>query len=349
MAGDGVTSLNMGSISWKPLTDNEPSLAVSFMALDPIDNSGNTLWVGAGSQSSGGSGNGGPAVGLLKTTDGGQTWTHLVGTAATSISDASDATPIVVTTTNTANLSNGSQVTISGAKGNTAANGTWTISNVTPTGFTLASDDNGDVSKGNGIHRRSATWATSINQFKINCVVPTRITDPTTGKQVVLIGTQWNGLLRSNDGGANFVPVSYGVSPSKILHTGSSVMSMVADPTDENRFYAALNGVGVFESLDGAPTGSRSITAILRSRDARTGSSWRRRWTATTQTSSSSPRRPHRQDTKPSTPPIFSRALAGRGNSPVSHGGLVASHRAAGRPQQPGGRRVRPLLRPRRP
>ncbi len=60
---------------WRPLTDQQPSLAVSSLALDPLDFSGNTLWVGTGSLSSDNNG-GGPSVGLLKTTDGGQTWTN---------------------------------------------------------------------------------------------------------------------------------------------------------------------------------------------------------------------------------------------------------------------------------
>jgi hypothetical protein len=83
-----------GSVSptfatWRPLTDNQPSLATGSMALDLHDPSGNTLWVGTGSLSSTGTigqpgtgllsfgASGGPGVGLLKTTDGGSTWTVL--------------------------------------------------------------------------------------------------------------------------------------------------------------------------------------------------------------------------------------------------------------------------------
>ena len=61
---------------WKPLTDQEPTLGISALALDPADPSGNTLWVGTGSLSSAGRA-GGPGLGLLETTDGGQTWTQL--------------------------------------------------------------------------------------------------------------------------------------------------------------------------------------------------------------------------------------------------------------------------------
>jgi hypothetical protein len=77
-------------ITWRPLTDYEPTLAASTLALDPGDPSGNALWVGTGSLSSATNLNGvlnnsaaglpplgGTAVGLLKTTDGGNTWTVL--------------------------------------------------------------------------------------------------------------------------------------------------------------------------------------------------------------------------------------------------------------------------------
>jgi hypothetical protein len=67
------------SPQWTPLTDSEPSLAVSALALDPGDSSGKTLWVGTGPLSSAEGYNDvkTQAKGLLKTIDGGQTWTVL--------------------------------------------------------------------------------------------------------------------------------------------------------------------------------------------------------------------------------------------------------------------------------
>jgi hypothetical protein len=65
---------------WIPLTDQEPSLAVASMALDPLDPTDNTLWVGTGSVSSvsaGYYGDGGPPVGILLTRNGGQSWVDL--------------------------------------------------------------------------------------------------------------------------------------------------------------------------------------------------------------------------------------------------------------------------------
>ena len=65
-----------GSPSWLPLTDRQLSQSVSSLAFDPSDPSHNTIWAahahfsGLGADSS-------PLNGLLKTTNGGATWTVL--------------------------------------------------------------------------------------------------------------------------------------------------------------------------------------------------------------------------------------------------------------------------------
>ncbi|KPK77291.1 MAG: hypothetical protein AMJ79_03720, partial [Phycisphaerae bacterium SM23_30] len=59
---------------WEPLTDNYPSLAVGALAFDPDDP--NIFYVGTGSRSA--SNKGGPSIGILKTTDGGKSFT-LIG------------------------------------------------------------------------------------------------------------------------------------------------------------------------------------------------------------------------------------------------------------------------------
>jgi autotransporter-associated beta strand protein len=57
--------------TWTPLTDQFPSLSIGAIAFAP--NNVNVLYAGAGKTSSD-SGVGGPEIGLLKTTDGGNTW-----------------------------------------------------------------------------------------------------------------------------------------------------------------------------------------------------------------------------------------------------------------------------------
>jgi hypothetical protein len=245
---------------WVPLTDSQPSLAVSTMALDPNDPN-NTLWVGTGSLSSYGGG-GGLAVGILKTTDGGNNWVDLAGSAGATITGASYASPIVITTSNTSNLINGSSVTIRGVGGNTAANGNWTVTNVTATGFSLV----GSVGDGTFTTSPNANpvWTSSINGDTILSLVPTKTTDPVTGEQVVLVGTYGQGIFRSTDGGANFASVNFYLNTGVSLASfnannaftsvnGDVVTSLVPDPTNPDYFYAAVSGIGIFESYnDGA-------------------------------------------------------------------------------------------------
>lgn len=78
------------------------------------------------------------------------------------ISSATNATPIVITTTSTNALVTGQQVVISGVGGNTAANGTFQITVVTNTTFQL----NGTV--GNGGYTGGGTVNTTPYQFPLS-------------------------------------------------------------------------------------------------------------------------------------------------------------------------------------
>ncbi|PTB18124.1 hypothetical protein C9I57_25210 [Trinickia symbiotica] len=69
----------------------------------------------------------------------------LPGATTIAITGASNATPITITTAKAHGLKTGTQLTIIGALGNTAANGTFTITVTNPTSFTL----NGSVGSGN--------------------------------------------------------------------------------------------------------------------------------------------------------------------------------------------------------
>jgi hypothetical protein len=76
---------------------------------------------------------------------------------------ASNATPIVVTATNT--FADGDVVEVTGVVGNTAANGTFELASTSGTGFTLVgSDGNGTWTSG-GVARkvtRATSYATAI-------------------------------------------------------------------------------------------------------------------------------------------------------------------------------------------
>ena len=63
---------------WTPLTDNMASLSIGSLAFDPTDASGQTLVAGVARTSEYGRA-GGLLTGILRTTDGGATWTQLDG------------------------------------------------------------------------------------------------------------------------------------------------------------------------------------------------------------------------------------------------------------------------------
>jgi hypothetical protein len=81
-------------------------------------------------------------------------WTSAV---TGSITGATNASPIVITTASTSGLATGESVTLGGVNGNTAANGSFTITVLNSTQFQL----NG--STGNGAYTSGGTWAYNPN------------------------------------------------------------------------------------------------------------------------------------------------------------------------------------------
>jgi photosystem II stability/assembly factor-like uncharacterized protein len=82
----GIWKTIDGGASWKALTDNQASLSIASLALDPTDPTGKTVIAGIGITSngawnnfnvSGAIGRGGARTGLLYSTDGGDSWSAL--------------------------------------------------------------------------------------------------------------------------------------------------------------------------------------------------------------------------------------------------------------------------------
>jgi len=74
-AQGGIWKTTTAGSTWSPLTDRQASLAIGSVALDPTNS--NTIYVGTGEENFAGDSYYG--AGILKSTNGGTTWTHLCG------------------------------------------------------------------------------------------------------------------------------------------------------------------------------------------------------------------------------------------------------------------------------
>lgn len=93
--------------------------------------------------------------------------TTTAGAAITQVNnqDSNGQTPVTIITSSTAGLKDGSLVTIEGVTGQTAINGIWTISNLTPTSFALTGIVGNNVASTGGTWK--ATPTTGIHVKKI--------------------------------------------------------------------------------------------------------------------------------------------------------------------------------------
>ena len=86
------------------------------------------------------------------------TWTSSIQQGTTNVSAATNATPIVITTSAVHGLVTGDTVVITGAAGNTAANGTWEVTVTSTTQFSLTgSAGNGAWTSGGTVRKRTNT------------------------------------------------------------------------------------------------------------------------------------------------------------------------------------------------
>lgn len=81
---------------------------------------------------------------------------------AAEVTNATNATPIVITTSSAHGLTDQRQYTIAGVTGNTAANGSFTVTVIDATSFSIAATGTGGYSAGGVVTESEADWAANV-------------------------------------------------------------------------------------------------------------------------------------------------------------------------------------------
>ena len=237
--------------TWQRQTDFQTSLTMGALEFDPTDSTSQTLIAGMGASSS--FGVGGALTGLLRTTNGGATWTAITGGGVLDNANIFGVAPrgntMVIAATNRGILRStdggANWTVISGAAGSGLPAGG---------AFDLASDPTNPArlftnAGGTGIFRSTdtgATW-TAVSSAAMNTMMSGSLAnvDIAVGRHnnvyvALVIGGRLGGIFRSGDGGTNWVAMDLPTTVEGGIHPGGQGaihLSLAADPNNQNIVY----------------------------------------------------------------------------------------------------------------
>ena len=249
-AEGGVWKTSNGGANWTPLTDNQFSLAIGSIAIDP--NNHLSVYVGTGEENFNGDAYYGG--GLLKSSDGGTSWTQLgqayfggplqsefggsyIGAIAIQ-PGVSSGTPVVLVASQ---YSSGSQSFSSGIWRSTDGGNSWAL--VLPT--------SGDIT----------AFGTSL-LFVSNTTVYAAIGS--------LAGDSSNGVYKSTNAGQTWTAANGSGSTALITGMNAGRITLVAAPSGPTTLYASIASnvesspglAGMFKSADGGATWNAIATPL---------------------------------------------------------------------------------------
>jgi uncharacterized repeat protein (TIGR01451 family) len=233
---------NPGAITWTPLTDQLPSLAIGAVAYDPADATGNTFYAGTGLWSSNFD-SGGSGVGLYRTTDAGATWTLL----------GKDSTGVNILATH--------RIKALGINGLTILVGTIGGTGIgSNTQFGDVTRDYRDL--GGALFRSTDGGATFSQVLPASGLpsgaVPSLVLDP-NAPQTSYAAVAGAGVFRSLDGGATWTSINTGLAPA----AGSSDIELAAQNIGGvTTLFAGVSAKATLNGVFSFNSGTSSWTAL---------------------------------------------------------------------------------------
>jgi len=229
-AQGGVWKTTDAGLSWTPLTDNQCSLAVGSIDIDPVNPS--IVYVGTGEQNN--SGDSYYGCGVLRSTDGGATWTQL-------------GANLFVTSTGGARIGH---IVIDRATAGSASTTTLLAS----TSFGLYRSTNS-----------GQTWTQVLTSSNVSSLVANQ-TDPRIWYAAIgsyAADASQNTVFKSTDGGVSWTPLNLGIG------TTVGRIELAIAPSDANVLYAAVEDrtkgastatqlLGIWRSTDAGATWTKT-------------------------------------------------------------------------------------------
>jgi hypothetical protein len=245
-AEGGVWKTTDGGSTWTPLLDNQPSLAVGSIAIDPSNPS--AIYVGTGEENFNYDAYFG--AGILKSTDGGATWTHISGPFASPYGSGPDQGGAYI-----------GALAVSPSNSSLVLAAAYFASSSSASGLYISRDS-------------GQTWSQALSGPPATSIV----FDPTNGNVAYAAFTDW-GVYKTTNAGLSWSPEN-GAAPHTLTFLNSLRISLAIDPKNSGTLYAAVASM---------PDSKGSITVMGFFKTVDGGANWTAIWTPTTSASPTFP------------------------------------------------------------